>query len=194
MAFLRNVNSFAQPLSEYLPRGGRRVILHEKLFPQSRKSHTVKAPSGEPEEQTMQIASLIIGKVAATIGPSASIEELVEKLRNHNVGALVVTTDGHTIEGIVSERDIVRAMPGQTDSLFSLKVRDLMSTRVFTCSTETSVAELMHSMTEKRIRHIPVVDALGNLLSIVSIGDVVKIYLEELINDRNALQGYIVAG
>ncbi len=154
----------------------------------------MKAPSGEPEEQTMQVASLIIGKVAATIGPSASIEELVNKLKDNNVGALVVTTDGHTIEGIVSERDIVRAMPGQTDSLFSLKVRDLMSTRVFTCSTETSVAELMHSMTEKRIRHIPVVDALGNLLSIVSIGDVVKIYLEELINDRNALQGYIVAG
>jgi CBS domain-containing protein len=194
MAFLRQANSFAQPLSEYLPRGERRVILHEKLFPQSRKSHTVKAPSGEPEEQTMQVASLIIGKVAATIGPSASIEELVNKLKDNNVGALVVTSDGHAIEGIVSERDIVRAMPGQTDSLFALKVRDLMSTRVFTCTTETSVAELMHSMTEKRIRHVPVVDALGNLLSIVSIGDVVKIYLEELINDRNALQGYIVAG
>ncbi len=146
------------------------------------------------KEQPMKVAPIISGKTVATIDPSSSIEELVEALKQHNVGALVVTREGGVIEGIISERDIVRAMPGQTNSLDKLKVRDLMSTRVFTCTSESSITELMHLMSTNRIRHVPVVDQNSKLISIVSIGDVMKIYVDELTNDRNALQGYIVGG
>ena len=141
----------------------------------------------------MKVSSLIRGKAVETIGPSASIEELTTQLKRHNVGALVVQQDGK-IDGIVSERDIVRAMPGNLESLPKLKVRDLMSTRVLTCSEETTISELMATMTEKRIRHVPVVDSEGRLLSIVSIGDIMKSYSDEVNEERKALEGYIVGG
>jgi CBS domain-containing protein len=142
----------------------------------------------------MNASYLTAGKVVATITPSASLEELVSQLQKYNIGALVVTGDGKTIDGIVSERDIVRAMPGQITSFTQLKVRDLMSTQVITCKGETSVSELMETMTKNRIRHMPVVDDFGKLISIVSIGDVMKNYADEVTSDRKALQEYIVAG
>lgn len=139
----------------------------------------------------MKISALIAGKRVETISPSASIHDLVNALNVHHVGALVVSPDGKKIEGIVSERDVVRAMPGKLDQLIGMHVRDLMTVEVVTCTSDAAVADLMTIMTERRIRHIPVVDADQNLVSIISIGDVVKAHIEELDTERKALRDYV---
>jgi CBS domain-containing protein len=139
----------------------------------------------------MKIAALISGKKVETISSSASVHDLVNSLNTHHVGALVVSPDGKKIEGIVSERDVVRAMPGKMDQLISMRVRDLMTVEVITCTQNSTVAELMTVMTERRIRHIPVLSESGELLSIVSIGDVVKARITELENERKALADYV---
>ena len=102
----------------------------------------------------MKIAKLISGKKVETISSSASIHDLVNSLNTHHVGALVVSADGKKIDGIVSERDVVRAMPGKLDQLIGMRVLDIMTAEVITCTQESTVAELMAIMTERRIRHI----------------------------------------
>jgi CBS domain-containing protein len=139
----------------------------------------------------MKINQLISGKKVETISPGASIQDLVNFLNIHQVGALVVSSDGRAIEGIVSERDVVRAMPGKLDQLIGMHVRDLMTVDVVTCTSDAMVADLMSIMTERRIRHIPVVDHEGNAISIVSIGDVVKAYINDLDSERKALRDYV---
>ena len=139
----------------------------------------------------MKIAALISGKRVETISESATLHELVNALNVHHVGALVVSPDGKKVDGIVSERDVVRAMPGKLDEIAGMRVRDLMTSEVITCSPNSTVAELMTVMTERRIRHIPVVDETGNLISIVSIGDVVKAYISDLQSEQKALNDYL---
>ena len=139
----------------------------------------------------MKITTLISGKKVETISSSASVHDLVNSLNTHHVGALVVSPDGKKIDGIVSERDVVRAMPGKLDQLIGMRVRDLMTVEVITCTENSTVAELMTVMTERRIRHIPVVSESGELLSIVSIGDVVKARINEIEKERKALADYI---
>jgi CBS domain-containing protein len=139
----------------------------------------------------MKINQLISGKRVETISPSASIHDLVNALNVHHVGALVVSPDGRKIEGIVSERDVVRAMPGKLDQLVNMHVRDIMTVDVVTCESDATVAGLMLVMTERRIRHIPVVNSDGTLLSIVSIGDVIKAHVSELDEERIALRNYV---
>ncbi len=139
----------------------------------------------------MKVSTLITGKRVETISSSATLHDLVNALNAHQVGALVVSPDGKKIEGIVSERDVVRAMPGKLDELTHMRVGDLMTSEVITCSPETTVAELMTVMTERRIRHIPVADESGNLISIVSIGDVVKAHINDLDAERKALSDYV---
>lgn len=139
----------------------------------------------------MKINQLISGKRVETISPSASIHDLVNALNVHHVGALVVSPDGRRIEGIVSERDVVRAMPGKLDQLVNMHVRDIMTVDVVTCESDATVAELMIVMTERRIRHIPVVAGDGTLLSIVSIGDVIKAHVSDLDEERTALRNYV---
>ncbi len=142
----------------------------------------------------MKIGSIISGKRVETISASASIHDLVNSLNSHHVGALVVSSDGKKIDGIVSERDVVRAMPGKLDQLIGMHVRDIMTVDVHTCTTDSTVSELMQMMTELRIRHVPVVDADGALISIVSIGDVVKNHVSELDSERQALKDYVASG
>jgi len=142
----------------------------------------------------MKISSIISGKHVETISASATIHDLVNALNIHHVGALVVSSDGNKIDGIVSERDVVRAMPGKLDHLVEMHVRDIMTAEVHTCTADTTVAELMIMMTEHRIRHVPVVDGDGALLSIVSIGDVVKNYVQEIDSERTALRDYVASG
>ena len=139
----------------------------------------------------MKITSLISGKKVETISPSASVHDLVNSLNTHHVGALVVSADGKRIDGIVSERDVVRAMPGKLDQLIDMHVRDLMTVEVLTCTSDTTIAELMTMMTERRIRHVPVVDESGKLISIISIGDIVKAHISEIDSERQALQDYV---
>lgn len=139
----------------------------------------------------MKISSLISGKRVETISSSATIHDLVNSLNTHHVGALVVSPDGKKIDGIVSERDVVRAMPGKLDEISHMRVRDVMTAEVITCTETSTVAELMTVMTERRIRHVPVVDGAGNLISIVSIGDVVKAHINDLDAERKALSDYV---
>ena len=141
----------------------------------------------------MKIGNIISGKRVEIISSSASIHDLANALNSHHVGALVVSSDGKKIDGIVSERDVVRAMPGKLDQLIGMHVRDIMTVDVHTCTAESTVSELMQMMTELRIRHVPVVDATGALLSIVSIGDVVKNHVSELDSERQALRDYVAS-
>jgi CBS domain-containing protein len=141
----------------------------------------------------MKVGSITAGKSVLTIKPEASMRDLVTMLEQHNVGALVVSSDGRTVEGIVSERDVVRAMPRQLDDVGRLTVRDLMTEDVAICTEHTAISDLMSMMTELRVRHVPVVDEQQELLSIVSIGDVVKNYISELDEERTALRSYITS-
>ncbi len=132
------------------------------------------------------------GTYVATISGGATVGEAVGELNQKGIGALVVSADGRTIEGIVSERDIVRRLDDRPDTLLGDPVSSIMSVTVFTCSPNDEVTSLMSVMTENRIRHVPVV-ADGALCGLVSIGDVVKSRIGELEKDRNELVDYINA-
>ena len=139
----------------------------------------------------MKVSSILDGKRVETVKPTATIKELVEKLASMKIGALVVSSDGKSIEGIVSERDIVQSMPKNFDNFQNLHVRDIMTVNVMTCTKDATFAELMVLMTQKRIRHVPIVDSNGSLVSIVSIGDVVKNHISEIDEERTALIDYV---
>ncbi len=139
----------------------------------------------------MKVTHLITGKTVFTISADSTLQDLVAALASNRVGALVVSNDGRNIEGIVSERDVVRAMPEQLSKLSELRVRDLMTVDVVTATPETRIDELMAIMTERRVRHIPIIDGDGLLISIVSIGDIVKSKISELDDERRSLIGYI---
>lgn len=131
------------------------------------------------------------GSHVRTIDPGASIGALVDALAEHRVGALVVSTDGSSIDGIVSERDVVRALRSGPD-LLDRPLSTIMTVTVHTCTPDTSLDDLMRLMTERRIRHVPVV-VDGALAGIVSIGDVVKNRMDELQSERDHLLGYIAS-
>jgi CBS domain-containing protein len=139
----------------------------------------------------MKIQTLIANKRVYTISANDRVKHLVESLNTFHIGAMVVSLDGKVIDGIVSERDIVRAMPGKLDMMEELHVRDIMTVGVHTCTSDATVSEVMELMTKQRIRHVPVVDADGNLLSIVSIGDVVKHHVNEISVENEALKQYV---
>jgi CBS domain-containing protein len=141
----------------------------------------------------MKIQTLIKDKHVRTITAQDSVKHLVECLNLFHVGALVVSSDGKTIDGIVSERDIVRNLPGKFDMIEDIHIRDIMTVAVHTCTPESTVAEIMSMMTAQRIRHVPVVDENGELLSIVSIGDVLKHHLNEISLENQALKEYVAS-
>lgn len=142
----------------------------------------------------MQIANLLSAKgdSVATIGPDAAVGEAVSALAEHGIGALVVSEDGRRIQGILSERDIVRGLHKSGGPLLSEPVSSIMSSTVYTCSPKDDTDSLMALMTERRVRHVPVVEN-GVLAGIVSIGDVVKTRMGELEKDRKELVDYINA-
>ena len=131
------------------------------------------------------------GDAVATVTPDAAISDAVEQLRERGVGALVVSTDGHRIEGILSERDIVRRLAVDGPNIMDIPVRSVMTEEVMTCGVNDDTDVLMRNMTDHRVRHLPVVDDGGVLCGIVSIGDVVKARLSELENENQALFDYI---
>ena len=131
------------------------------------------------------------GNRVATIRSDALIEQAVDRLRELRIGALVVSNDGAVVDGIVSERDIVNALADIGADLMSRSVGEVMTRAVHTCEPSDSVAELMAEMTNRRIRHLPVV-ADGRLCGIVSIGDVVKNRLDEIESEATSLRSFIV--
>ncbi|MBN2624065.1 MAG: CBS domain-containing protein [Acidimicrobiales bacterium] len=144
------------------------------------------------------------GSQVATISADAPVSDAIVLLREHNIGALVVTSPGPpatadqhpALGGILSERDIVRALADaapETAAALSRPVSTLMSTEVTTCGPRATVDELMRVMTDRRIRHIPVMDG-ARLAGIVSIGDVVKSRIDELQTETDTLHEYLASG
>ena len=140
----------------------------------------------------MHISQLLRRKGAdvATVEASASVRTALALLAQHGIGALVVSADGRSVDGIVSERDIVRALHERGAGLLADPVSSVMTAEVHTCRPTAGVEELARTMTEHRVRHVPVVDG-GTLGGIVSIGDVVKARLDELEEERAQLVDYI---
>jgi len=140
----------------------------------------------------MRIVEVLNAKPEAgviTISPDAGVRELLAKMAEHNVGALIVSSDGETIAGIVSERDVVRHLH-HDGTVVNNTVGAIMTGDVETCGRETTLDELMKTMTERRIRHVPVV-AGGKLVGIVSIGDIVKHRMDQLQFERDQLDSYV---
>ncbi|HEX7969233.1 MAG TPA: CBS domain-containing protein [Stellaceae bacterium] len=130
------------------------------------------------------------GSAIATVSPQATIREAAALLRRERIGALVVSGDGAQVEGILSERDIVHGLADRGAVLLDARVEEIMTRRVFTCTPRDSVSDLMAMMTERRIRHIPVLRD-GTLAGIVSIGDVVKHRLDEMEYETSSLRNFI---
>ena len=124
-----------------------------------------------------------------TITPDAGVRELIAKLAEHNVGALIVSSDGETVEGIVSERDVVRHLH-HDGTVINNTVGAIMTEVVETTAPDSTLDELMEIMTNRRIRHVPVVKD-GVLVGIVSIGDVVKHKMSQLQFERDQLDSYV---
>jgi len=124
-----------------------------------------------------------------TISPDAGVRELLAQLADHNVGALIVSSDGTTVEGIVSERDVVRHLHAD-GTVVNNTVGAIMTEVVETCDEDAQLDELMKTMTERRIRHVPVVHE-GRLVGIISIGDVVKHKIGQLEFERDQLDSYV---
>jgi CBS domain-containing protein len=130
------------------------------------------------------------GATVVTITPDRTVTHLLESLAEHRVGALVVSRDGATIDGIVSERDVVRRLHSDGPGVLAQPIHAIMTATVRTCRVEDTVDDLMRLMTEHRFRHVPVVTD-GRLVGIVSIGDVVKHRIDELQSERDHLTAYI---
>jgi CBS domain-containing protein len=133
------------------------------------------------------------GAAVATVTPSVSVGDAARDLAHHGVGALVVSSDGERIEGIISERDIARAVGTHGAEALDQRVDQLMTREVTTCSVRDTVDHLAEVMTARRVRHLPVVHD-GRLAGIVSIGDVVKHRLDELQHETDTLHEYISLG
>jgi CBS domain-containing protein len=132
------------------------------------------------------------GSEVATINQSQLVGDAVQLLRERGIGALVVVGANPPLVGILSERDVVRALAQGEDGVLSQRVSELMTTDVSVCSPSTSTLELMELMTKMRVRHIPVTDE-GTLVGIVSIGDVVHARLRELEREKSELLEYVSA-
>jgi CBS domain-containing protein len=140
----------------------------------------------------MNIGDVLQAKPSAdvvTIGPDAGVRELLTLLAEHNVGALIVSVDGTGVDGIVSERDVVRHLH-HDGTVVNNTVGAIMTAVVETCAPDTELDALMKTMTDRRIRHVPVLDD-GRLVGIVSIGDVVKHKIDQLEFERDQLDSYV---
>jgi CBS domain-containing protein len=133
------------------------------------------------------------GRDVARIRSDASVEEAIDRLHRLGIGALVVSDDGRTVDGIVSERDVVSALADFGTDLLAQPVAEIMTRRVVTCDPTDTVADLMSEMTSRRIRHFPVLQD-GELCGIVSIGDLVKSRLDEMEFETSSLRSFIAGG
>jgi CBS domain-containing protein len=140
----------------------------------------------------MRISDVLRAKGAqvVTITPDTTVQQLLAVLAEHRIGAVVVSRDGTSVDGIVSERDIVRALGQRGAAVMSEQVTAIYTAGVHTVTPDTALEEVARMMTERRVRHAPVTVG-GSLRGIVSIGDVVKSRIDELETERAALTDYI---
>ncbi|MCG2842195.1 CBS domain-containing protein [Sandaracinobacter sp. RS1-74] len=139
----------------------------------------------------MEVAGILRekGSAVASVGPDTSVEEIVGELTTRRIGAVLVL-DGEEVVGVVSERDVVRGLAGHESQVLKLRAKDIMTSPVITILPGDSVVEAMELMTDRRIRHLPVVES-GRLAGLVSIGDLVKARIEEAEREALALKDYI---
>jgi CBS domain-containing protein len=144
------------------------------------------------EEVPVHISQILRrkGQDVATVEAGESVRTALALLARHGIGALVVSADGERIDGILSERDIARGLHERGAALLAEPVSEVMTAEVHSCPPTASVHELAQTMTDRRVRHVPVVED-GRLVGIVSIGDVVKARLDELEAERAQLVDYI---
>jgi CBS domain-containing protein len=137
----------------------------------------------------MQVDNILKSKRPAVlwVPPALSIGEVAKRLRSADVGVMIVSNDGESLQGLVSERDIAHGLAVHGAALLAFKVSDLMTRSVITCAPEDSVADIARIMTMRRIRHIPVVDG-GRVVGLVSIGDVLKSRISEIELEANVLR------
>jgi len=133
------------------------------------------------------------GTIVFTVTPEASVAEIAQVLSARRVGSVLVLGDDGAVTGIVSERDLVGALATHGAQALALSAQHVMTRDIATCDPDDSIDEVMQAMTSGRFRHLPVVRS-GELLGLVSIGDVVKARLEETRHETEALRAYIVAG
>lgn len=143
-------------------------------------------------EGRMRISDIlrVKGTQVVTITPDTRVRQLLAVLAEHRIGAVIISGDGISVDGIASERDIVRALAKRGAAVMSELVTDIYTPQVYTVTPQTSLDDVMRMMTEHRVRHAPVV-VDGILQGIVSIGDVVKNRIDELETERAALTDYI---
>ena len=132
------------------------------------------------------------GSGVVTMRSDATIDTVVRRMRLERIGAVVISPDGKSVNGILSERDILHALAEHGTALLALKAEDLITREVVTCSREDTLQSVMVKMTQRRIRHLPVVEQ-GQLAGIVSIGDAVKSGLEEVELEANVLRNSYLA-
>ena len=132
------------------------------------------------------------GSDVVTISPESSVRELLARLAEHNVGALVVVR-GESVVGMVSERDVVRKLHSYGDQVLSASVESLMTPTVVSANLDDSLDTLASAMTDNRVRHVPILTE-GRLVAIVSIGDVVAGRIRQLEAERHQLETYITHG
>ena len=144
------------------------------------------------EAGLMRIADILNhkGTSCVTIPPDATVRVLIAMLQKYNIGATVVSGDGSTVDGIVSERDIVRALADRGSGVLDEPVTAIMTSEVFTTEPNVHIDEISNDMTNRRIRHVPVM-INGKLGGIVSIGDVVKLRIADLEVERDSLVTYV---
>ena len=130
------------------------------------------------------------GGDVVTASPDDTVNALLTLLAEHRIGAVVVSSGDGAVDGIVSERDVVRHLQRSGTGVLEEPVRTIMTANVHTCTAQEEVSDLESRMTERRIRHVPVVED-GRLVAIVSIGDVVKYRIRDLAAERDQLEAYI---
>ena len=130
------------------------------------------------------------GGDVVTIAPTANLTAAVQLLAERRIGAIIVTGPDNRVAGILSERDIVRMLSERGPAALDENVGAVMTRKVTTCTEADTIAFIMERMTEGKFRHLPVVDQ-GRLVGVISIGDVVKYRIEEVVHDADALREYI---
>lgn len=143
----------------------------------------------------MNVATILRNKGSnvVTTRPETPVADIVRLLSEARIGAVVISSDRVRVDGILSERDIVRAIAQRGEAALSMKAADLMTRDVTTCGPDDTVAHLMSVMTSGRFRHVPVVEE-GGLVGLVSIGDVVRLRVEEIEREAEALRSYVTNG
>ena len=132
------------------------------------------------------------GSVVKTVRPESSARELAVRLHADQIGAMVVSSDGKSIDGIVTERDLAYGLAAHGRDLPTIAVSRIMTNVVVVCSPEDSITHVMKVMTQRRVRHLPVKQH-DQLVGIISIGDVLKHRLDELELEANVMRDYAVA-